>query len=170
MIRGHGENQVGKYAGNQNGYNTIQSVRIRVVQNTVHNLGVQNVGNHNGLIVVLGIAPLIANQNANKNRNGNVAAAQAEGNENRNNTQLLIAQKEETGLQLQAEEYDLMVAAGDLEEIEEVNANCILMANLQQASTSGTQTNKALVYDSDGSAKVHHSKNCYDNDIFNMCT
>nr|GFA31921.1 hypothetical protein [Tanacetum cinerariifolium] len=84
-IRGHGENQVGKYAGNQNGYNTIQSVRIRVVQNTVHNLGVQNVGNHNGLIVVLGIAPLIANQNANKNRNGNVAAAQAEGNENRNN-------------------------------------------------------------------------------------
>ncbi|GKF57295.1 hypothetical protein Tco_0170832, partial [Tanacetum coccineum] len=29
--------------------------------------------------------------------------------------------------------------------------NCILMANLQQASTSGTQTDKAPVYDSDGS-------------------
>nr|GFD33469.1 hypothetical protein [Tanacetum cinerariifolium] len=41
-------------------------------------------------------------------------------------TQLLIAQKEETGIQLQAEEYDLMVAAADLDEIEEVNANCIL--------------------------------------------
>nr|GFA61165.1 hypothetical protein [Tanacetum cinerariifolium] len=39
-----------------------------------------------------------------------------------------------------------------LDEIEEVNANCILMANLQQASTSGTQTDKAPVYDSDGSA------------------
>ncbi|GJW15202.1 retrovirus-related pol polyprotein from transposon TNT 1-94 [Tanacetum coccineum] len=42
---------------------------------------------------------------------------------------------------------------GHLDEIEEFNANCILMANLQQASTSGTQTNKALVYDSDGSAE-----------------
>nr|GEZ39463.1 Gag-Pol polyprotein [Tanacetum cinerariifolium] len=51
-------------------------------------------------------------------------------------TQLLIAQKEEAGIQLQAEEYDLMVAAAaDLDEIEKVNANCILMANLQQASS-----------------------------------
>nr|GEW91828.1 hypothetical protein [Tanacetum cinerariifolium] len=43
-------------------------------------------------------------------------------------TQLLIAQKEEAGIQLQAEEFDFMAAAGDLDEIEEVNANCILMA------------------------------------------
>nr|GFD01734.1 hypothetical protein [Tanacetum cinerariifolium] len=34
------------------------------------------------------------------------------------------------------EEYDLMTAAADLDEIEEVNANCILIANLQQASSS----------------------------------
>ncbi|GJY52676.1 hypothetical protein Tco_0443523 [Tanacetum coccineum] len=54
-------------------------------------------------------------------------------------TQLLIAQKEEAGIQLQAEEFDLMAAAADLDEIEEVNANCILMANLQQASTSVDQ-------------------------------
>nr|GEZ10265.1 putative ribonuclease H-like domain-containing protein [Tanacetum cinerariifolium] len=45
-----------------------------------------------------------------------------------------------------------MAAAADLDEIEEVNANCILMANLQQASSSGTQTDSAPVYDSDGSA------------------
>nr|GFC96369.1 hypothetical protein [Tanacetum cinerariifolium] len=32
---------------------------------------------------------------------------------------------------------------GDLDEIEEVNANCILMVNLQQASTSGTQHDRA---------------------------
>nr|GFB38952.1 hypothetical protein [Tanacetum cinerariifolium] len=38
--------------------------------------------------------------------------------------------------QIGNEEYDLMVAAADLDEIKEVNANCILMANLQQASTS----------------------------------
>nr|GEX38563.1 hypothetical protein [Tanacetum cinerariifolium] len=43
-------------------------------------------------------------------------------------TQLLIAQKEEAGIQLQTEEYDLMATAADLDEIEEVNANCILMA------------------------------------------
>ncbi|GKD50050.1 retrovirus-related pol polyprotein from transposon TNT 1-94 [Tanacetum coccineum] len=62
-------------------------------------------------------------------------------------TQLLIAQKEETVIQLQAKEFNFMAAAEDLDEIEEVNANCILMANLQQASTSNTQTGKAPAYD-----------------------
>ncbi|GKC09427.1 hypothetical protein Tco_1001037 [Tanacetum coccineum] len=124
--------------------------------NAVQNVGNQNIGN------------------------GNVVAARAEGNAPGNNdqgerdmflqTQLLIAQKEEAGIQLQAEEFDLMAAAADLDEIEEVNANCILMANLQQASTSGTQTDKAPVYDSDGSAEVHNYDNCYDNEIFNMFT
>ncbi|GKB70735.1 hypothetical protein Tco_0932147 [Tanacetum coccineum] len=51
----------------------------------------------------------------------------------------VIAQKEEAGIQLQAEDFDLMVAAGDHDEIKEVSANCILMANLQQASTSKEQ-------------------------------
>nr|GFA17145.1 hypothetical protein [Tanacetum cinerariifolium] len=46
-----------------------------------------------------------------------------------------------------------MQMVGDLDEIEKVNANCILMANLQQASTSGTQTDNAPVYDSDESAE-----------------
>nr|GEX41489.1 hypothetical protein [Tanacetum cinerariifolium] len=61
-----------------------------------------------------------------------------------------------------------MATAADLDEIEEVNTNCIFMANLQQASTSGTQTDSAPVYDSDGSAEVH--VNCNDNEIFNMFT
>ncbi|GJS26911.1 hypothetical protein Tco_0487531 [Tanacetum coccineum] len=85
-------------------------------------------------------------------------------------TQLLIAQMEEAGIQLQAEEFDLIAVVWDLDKIKEVNANCILMANLQQASTSSTQTDKAPVYDSDGSAEVHHYENCYDNDVFNMFT
>nr|GFC89858.1 ribonuclease H-like domain-containing protein [Tanacetum cinerariifolium] len=58
----------------------------------------------------------------------------------------------QAGIQLQAKEYDLMAAVADLDEIEEVNANCIMMANLQQASSSDTQTDSAPVYDSDGSA------------------
>nr|GFA02232.1 hypothetical protein [Tanacetum cinerariifolium] len=71
-------------------------------------------------------------------------------------------------IQLQAEEYDLMAAAANLDEIKKVNANCILMANLQQASSSGTQNDSTPVYDSDGSAEVH--ENCNNNEIFNMFT
>ncbi|GJY33575.1 retrovirus-related pol polyprotein from transposon TNT 1-94 [Tanacetum coccineum] len=161
MIRGNDEDQ---FRQNQ------------VVQNTVQNPGIQNVGNLNGLIVV----PRIANQNS--NRNGNVIAARAEGNANGNNCNQIrcynyrgvghLARNctEEEGIQLQAEEFDLMAAVADLDEIEEVNANCILMATLQQASTSGTQTNKAPIYDSDGSVEVQTFTNCYDNEIFNMFT
>ncbi|GJU02711.1 hypothetical protein Tco_1113049, partial [Tanacetum coccineum] len=62
---------------------------------------------------------IVVSRIANQNPNGNVnvVAARAKGNAN-----------------------------GDLDKIKEVNANCILMANLQQASTSGTQTDKAPVY------------------------
>ncbi|GKF32330.1 hypothetical protein Tco_0102128 [Tanacetum coccineum] len=81
----------------------IPNVGNQVVQNAVRNPGVQNVGKQNGLIVV----PGIANPNVNQHGNGNVIVARAEGTDNGNN--------------------------GDLDEIEEVNANCILMANLQQA-------------------------------------
>ncbi|GJW46472.1 hypothetical protein Tco_0078118 [Tanacetum coccineum] len=98
---------------------------------------------------------LYAGQNGgDQNGNGNVVAARAEGNANGNIGNQIRLQREEAGIQLQAKEFDLMDAAVDLDEIEEVNANCILMANLQQASTSGTQTNKAPVYDSDGSAEL----------------
>ncbi|GJS94701.1 retrovirus-related pol polyprotein from transposon TNT 1-94 [Tanacetum coccineum] len=104
--------------------------RNRQIAQSVQNPGVHNVGNHNRLIVIPGIA------NQNPNGNGNVVAAQAKGNANRNNgnqircyncrglghlarncivkprrrdaaylqTQLLIAQKEEAGIQLQVED------------------------------------------------------------------
>ncbi|GJS13905.1 hypothetical protein Tco_0408377 [Tanacetum coccineum] len=125
---------------------------------TVQNLGIQNVGNPNGIIVVPGIA------NKNTNQNGGVGhyARKCTVRPRRRDTaylqtQLLIAQKEEAGIQLQAEEFDLMDAAAENEYIEKVNANCILMANLQQASTSGTHVDKAPVYDSDGSAELLES-------------
>nr|GFB58371.1 hypothetical protein [Tanacetum cinerariifolium] len=137
---------------NLNGYNDVQNVENQIIQNAVQNLRIQNVGNQNGLNVVSG------NANQNPNGNGNLVAACVEVRPKRRDaaylqTQLLIAQKEEAGIQLQAEEFDLMATAADFDEIEVVNANCILMANLQQASTSGTQTNKAPIYDSDGSAE-----------------
>nr|GEU50228.1 hypothetical protein [Tanacetum cinerariifolium] len=164
---------------------------IQGAQNAVQNVGVQSGGNQNGLVVVPGIA--------NQNGTGNVVAASVKGNGIGNQarcyncrglghiarnctagprrrdaaylqTQVLISQKEEAGIQLQAEEFDFMAAAGDLDEIEEVNVNCILMANLQHASTSGTQLDKAPVYNTDGSAKVQLNDNCYNNEIFNMFT
>nr|GFA25876.1 hypothetical protein [Tanacetum cinerariifolium] len=89
-------------------------------------------------------------------------------------------------------EFDFMGVSSDLVKIKEVNAKCILMANLQHASTSGTQLDKAFVYDTDGSAEhastsgtqldkafvydtdgsaeVQLNDNCYDNEIFNMFT
>nr|GEZ01282.1 retrovirus-related Pol polyprotein from transposon TNT 1-94 [Tanacetum cinerariifolium] len=95
-------------------------------------------------------------RNQNLNGNGNLIAARAEGNATGHN-----------GNQIRC--YNCRGVAYH-DEIEEVNANCILMANLQQASTSGTQTDKAPVYDSDGSVEVHNYENCDDNEIFNMFT
>ncbi|GJU87106.1 hypothetical protein Tco_1294652 [Tanacetum coccineum] len=118
----------------------------------------QNVGNQNGYNTIQNVG----NQNVNQNGNGNVVAAWAEGNGNGHGnsgnrvrcyncreidlqTQLLIAQKEEAGIQLQDEEFDFMASTGDLDEIEEVNANY-------------------------RSAEVHEYDNCYNNEIFNMFT
>nr|GEU40431.1 integrase, catalytic region, zinc finger, CCHC-type, peptidase aspartic, catalytic [Tanacetum cinerariifolium] len=167
---------------------------VGVIQNAIPNPRVQNVGNQNGLIGVQengnqnqigngNLVAALAEGNA-TGKNGNQIRCyncKRVGHYARNctirprrrdaaylQTQLLIAQKEEAGIQLQAEEYDLMAAAVDLDEIEEVNANCILMANMQQASTSGNQTDSAPVYDTDGSTEVH--ENCINNEIFNMFT
>nr|GFB96797.1 integrase, catalytic region, zinc finger, CCHC-type, peptidase aspartic, catalytic [Tanacetum cinerariifolium] len=100
----------------------------------------QNAGNLNGYNAVQNVRNQVAQnpsvQNV-RNQNG-LIGVQGNGNQN----------------QIRNEEYDLMAAVADLDEIEEVNANCILMANLQQASSSGTQTDSALVYDSEGSAEV----------------
>nr|GFC65164.1 hypothetical protein [Tanacetum cinerariifolium] len=163
MVGGYGGNQfrqhVGQNARNLAGYNDV--IGNQVNQNAVQNPKVQNDGNQNGLIGVQG------NGNQNQIGNGNLMAARAEGNaagQNGNPIRCYNCRgKEEAGIQLQAEEYDLMAAAADLDEIEEVNANCILMANLQQASTSGTQTDSTPVYDTDESVE-------YNNDVISEDT
>nr|GEU76605.1 retrovirus-related Pol polyprotein from transposon TNT 1-94 [Tanacetum cinerariifolium] len=102
----------------------------------------------NGLIGVQG------NGNQNQIGNGNLVAARAEGNAAaQNGNQIRCYSCRGVGHYARNYTYDLTAAAADLDEIEKVNANCILMSNLQQASTSGTQTDNALVYDSDGSAE-----------------
>nr|GEW36325.1 reverse transcriptase domain-containing protein [Tanacetum cinerariifolium] len=168
-VGGNGRNQFGQYARQvaqtHQWYNAWQNGGVQVAQNAL-----QNGGNQNGLVVVPGIT--------NQSGTGNVVAARAKGTGNRNQarcyncrelghiarnctarprrqdaaylqTQLLIAQKEEARIQLQAKEFDLMA---------------------DHASASGTQHDKAPVYDTDGSAEVQLNDNCYDNEIFSICT
>nr|GEW84322.1 hypothetical protein [Tanacetum cinerariifolium] len=156
MVGGNGGNQFRQYAGhnagNLAGYNDV--IGNQVIQNAVQNPRIQNVGNQNGLIGVQWNGN--QNQIGNGNLVATHADGNADGkNENqircyncmgvghyaRNctvrprrrvaaylQTQLLIAQNEEAGIQLQAEEYDLIAVAANLDEIKKVNANCILMA------------------------------------------
>nr|GEV51891.1 retrovirus-related Pol polyprotein from transposon TNT 1-94 [Tanacetum cinerariifolium] len=132
MVRGNGGNQYRQYAGqnirNQNEYNAVQNVWNQAEGNATGNNGNQ-IRCYNSK----GLGHFLRNCTVRPMRRD---AAYLQ-------TQLLIAQKEEARIRLQAEEYDLMAAAADLDEIKELNANCILMANLQQASTSSTQTDKA---------------------------
>ncbi|GJQ99770.1 hypothetical protein Tco_0522755 [Tanacetum coccineum] len=116
-----------------------------------------NVGNQNGLSVISEIA--------NQHRNGNVVAARAEGNARE--TRCCLSSEKDTncskGRSRDPTHFKgiFMAAVGACEEIERVNANCTLENNLQQASTSGTQSNKSLVYDSDGSTE-NNSNVIYD--------
>nr|GEW46979.1 retrovirus-related Pol polyprotein from transposon TNT 1-94 [Tanacetum cinerariifolium] len=127
----------------QPGMNMGQDKQMQMVggyQNAVQNLRVQNVGNQNGLIGVQG------NGNQNQIGNGNFVAAHAEGNAARQN-----------GNQTRC--YNCKGVEGR-------GRNPTL--SRRQASTSGTQTDSAPVYDTDGSAEVH--ENCDNNETFNMFT
>nr|GFA32384.1 hypothetical protein [Tanacetum cinerariifolium] len=87
----------------------------------------------------------------NQTGNGNVVAARAEGNAENNGNQ--IRKRQGSNSKLRNLIPWLLQEIMMTDEIEEVNTNCISMANLQQASTSGNRTDSAAIYDSDGSAK-----------------
>nr|GEX08181.1 hypothetical protein [Tanacetum cinerariifolium] len=142
MVEGNSGNQFRQYAG-QNVGNLNGYNDVQNVRNQVIQNAVPNPRIQN-VRNQNGLIVVPGNVNQNPNGNGNLVAARAEGNATGHNA--------------------------DLDKIEEVNANCILMANLQQASTSGTQTDKAPVHDSDGSTEVHNYEDCYDNERFNMFT
>ncbi|GJT38135.1 hypothetical protein Tco_0938000 [Tanacetum coccineum] len=117
--------------------NTSQDIKMKMVddnvgnqvrQNAVQNSGIQIVKNMNGLSVVSEIA--------NQYGNGDV-----------------IAQKEEAGIQITQEEFKFMAAVDAHDETERVKVNCTSEDTLQQASTSGTQSDNTPVYDSDGSTE-----------------
>nr|GEV28324.1 retrovirus-related Pol polyprotein from transposon TNT 1-94 [Tanacetum cinerariifolium] len=119
-------------------HNAVQNDGNEVWQNAVQNSGIQIVENMNGLSVI----PDIANQYG----DGNVVATSTEGNGNGIN-------EEETGIQSTQEEFEFIAAADAYEETMRVKVNCTSEDTLKQASRSGTQSDNALVYDSDGSAE-----------------
>nr|GFB89792.1 hypothetical protein [Tanacetum cinerariifolium] len=146
MVGGNGGNQfrqhAGQNVGNPAGYNDV--IGNQVIQNVVQNPRVQIGGNQNGLIGVQG------NGNQNQIGNGNLVAARAERNAaGQNGNQIrgfchyarncIARPKRKDAAYLQTQ---LLIAKKEE------------MANLQQASSSGTQTDSAPVYDSDGSAEV----------------
>nr|GEZ31815.1 hypothetical protein [Tanacetum cinerariifolium] len=133
MVGGNGGNQFRQYAGQYAGNPAGYN---DVIGNQVIQNAVQN--------------PRVQNV---RNHNG-LIGVQGDGND-----KVIMWYQNQIG----KEEYDLMAAAADLDEIEEVNTNCILMANLQQASTLGTRTDNAPVYDTDGSAEN-------DNDVISKDT
>ncbi|GJZ97656.1 hypothetical protein Tco_0670109 [Tanacetum coccineum] len=143
----------------QPGMNTSQDIKMQMVDDNVGNQvrhnAVQNDGNEVGQNAVQNLAP------AKGNGNGINDAAYLQ-------QQLQFAQEEEVGIQSNQEEFEFMDAADSYEETERVKVNCTLEDTLQQASTSGTQSDSAPVYDSDGSTEVPKDENCYDHDIFNM--
>ncbi|GJS78090.1 hypothetical protein Tco_0727971 [Tanacetum coccineum] len=175
----------------QPGMNTSQDIRMQMVDDNVRN---QIVENMNGLSVVSEIANQYGNGNvvtapAEGNSNGingnpiRCYNCRGEGHYDSNYTvkpkkqdadylqqQLQIAQEEEAGIQSTQEEFKFMAAADAYKETERVKVNCTSKDTLQQASTSGTQSDNAPVYDSDGSTEVPKDENCYDHDIFNMLT
>ncbi|GJT74724.1 retrovirus-related pol polyprotein from transposon TNT 1-94 [Tanacetum coccineum] len=128
MVGANGGNQFRQYAGQnvgyQNGYNAVQNVGNQVVQDAVQNQGVQNIGNQNGQIGVqnIGMGNVVAARaegNAPGNNGNQIRCYNCRGLGHlaRNctvrprrrdaaylQTQLLIAQKEEAGIQLQAKE------------------------------------------------------------------
>nr|GEW96161.1 hypothetical protein [Tanacetum cinerariifolium] len=174
----------------QPGMNTSHT-KMQIIDD---NVGNQIIEYMNGLSVVLEIA------NQYGNRNVVTALAEGNGNDINSNLircyncrgeghyasncivksrkqdvaylqqQLQTAQEEEARIQSTQEEFEFMTAADAHEETKRVKGNCTSKDTMQQASTSATQSDNALVYDSNGSTEVLKVKDFYDHDIFNILT
>nr|GEY42600.1 retrovirus-related Pol polyprotein from transposon TNT 1-94 [Tanacetum cinerariifolium] len=108
-----------------------------------------------------GYNDVIGNQN--QIGNGNLVAARAEGNaagQNGNQIRCYNCRGEEVGIQLQAEEYDLMAAAADLEEIEKVNS-----VNLVSQDIMIIVQNESVVDTSDLQTELERTKERFENCI-----
>ncbi|GJR28530.1 zf-CCHC domain-containing protein [Tanacetum coccineum] len=171
----------------QQDMNTSQDIKMQMVDDNVGNQVRQNVvqydGNEVGQNAVHNPAPAEGNGNGingnpircyNCRGDGHYASHCTVKPRKRDaaylQQQLQIAQAEKAGIQSTQVECEFMAAADAYEETERVKVSCTLEDTLQQASLSGTQSDNAPVYDSDGSTEVPKDENFYDHDIFNMHT
>nr|GEW02030.1 hypothetical protein [Tanacetum cinerariifolium] len=141
MVGGNGENQFRHYAGQNVGNLNGYNV-VQNVKNQVAHNAIQNPRIQN--VGNQNGQTVVPGTNQNPKGDGNLVVASVEGN----------------------------VTGYNGNQIRCYNCRGLghFARNCTQASTSGTQTEKAPVYDSDGSAEVHNYENCYDNEIFNMFT
>ena len=164
-----------------------QTMHNQMGQNTRNQLG-QFVGNHRGQYIgnqVMGnqvgnaAAPVAGNYGNGNMNQGNVVKCfncQGVGHMARNcpsrvdkkdpeylQKALMLAQKQKAGFQLHAEEIDYMALMDDMEDCEDIDANCIFMANLQEAKYD-TDSETPPVYDSNAVSEVplNNSFNNYD--------
>nr|GEX98036.1 hypothetical protein [Tanacetum cinerariifolium] len=174
MVGGNGGNQFRQYAGqnagNLNVYNAVQNVKNQVAQNLrVQNDGIQN-QNGNGNLAVVHAEGNAAGHNGNQIRCYNCRGVRHFARDctvrpRRRDaaylqTQLLIAQKEEAGIQLQAEEYDLMAAAADLDEIEEYTELLEPIPEPQQVPQNDNNViSEVTDVEQNGETVEQHSKN-----------
>jgi hypothetical protein len=80
---------------------------------------------------------------------------------------LLLAQKDKAGFQLNSEENDFMAIMDDMEDREDIDANCIFMVNLQEAKYD-MDSDTLPVYDTNTPSEVSNFNTCHNNDIFDM--
>nr|GEU29717.1 hypothetical protein [Tanacetum cinerariifolium] len=120
----------------------VQYYGNEVGQNAVQNLSIQIVENIRGLSVVLEII----NQYWKMLKQHQLRVM------------VLVLMRKTRGSKALKKKIEFMAVADAYEETERVKVNCTSEDTLQQASTSGTQSDNAPVYDSDGSTKVSEQK------------
>jgi hypothetical protein len=154
-------NQLGQFVGNQRGQNVgnqaMGNQNRNIAAPVVGNLGNVNQGNPIKCFNCQGVGHMARNCPTKPNKKDLEYLQKA----------VLLAQKEKAGFQLNAEENDFMALMDDMEDREDIDANCIFMANLQEAKYD-TDSDTLPVYDTNAPSEVSNFNTCHNNDIFDM--
>ena len=80
---------------------------------------------------------------------------------------LMLANKETAGLQLSVEENDYMAIMDNSEDQEDIDANCIFMANLQEEKYD-TDSEAPPAFNTNVVSEVQPYATCHNNEMFDM--
>ena len=153
-------NQMGQFAGNQMG-TAVGNQRVQNAGNQFGNVaqgaGNRNQGNVMKCFNCQGIGHMARNCPDKPNKRDPAYLQKA----------LMLANKETAGLQLSAEENDFMAIMDASEDQEDIDANCIFMANLQEAKYD-TDSEVPPAFDTNAVSEVQPYATCHNNEIFDM--